>query len=105
MLALSEAATTGVFAVTGIALTTAGVIIVALISRDTRRQGEVVNRATSEFEVAWKQRGDLLDGLEADLAWTVKRLGIVEAREKECRERLTALETAVDAAGPSASNA
>lgn len=96
VLALSEAATTGVFALAGIVFTVAGGIIVAAIARDTRRQSESAKQTVDEFETAWQQRGKLLDGLEADLDWTSRRLGIVEAREKECRERLTRIEQTLE---------
>lgn len=92
MLALAESTTTGLLALAGTLFVTVGTVTVAYFARSTRQQSEQAKGTVSEFQEAWQRRGELLDGLEADLAWSLGQITLLREREQECRERLAALE-------------
>lgn len=95
LLALSDQAVVGLIGLGGVIVTVTGGIVVALIGRENKRQTEATAKTVSEFEQAWKARGEILDGTRDDLAKETNareklegRLGLVEQREHNCLEAL-----------------
>lgn len=88
MLALSTAAITGLFALAVGVVSSLGVVITALLTRESRAQGHLAAKAVSDWEVAWEERGRLLDGMRSDFDRCLARVRVVEQREQGCLEAL-----------------
>lgn len=88
LLALSNEVSVALVGVVGVVITTAGAVVVALLNRELGKRRSNVNRTMDDFEQAWTRRGELVEGLSADLDVLGHRLVAVEQREAECQVRL-----------------
>ena len=100
---LTDSVLVAAIGVVGTTITAAGVVVVALLSRDVNKRRKAVNETVVNFQAAWKERGELLDGMDADmrrlresLGETKRRAEEAERREKDCQRRLTRVERRLD---------
>lgn len=72
----------------GVFVTTAGGVITAILTKESRAQNKKATSVVTDFEAAWEDRGRLIDGYESDLEAMSNRLSRVEEREQNCLEAL-----------------
>lgn len=91
MLALSDAAIAGLFALAVAFVGAVATVLVAVLTRESRRQrrsDKSAEQSIFEYEEAWEDRGKIMDGLRHDMTVLQERMRLVEAREQECLEAL-----------------
>lgn len=95
LVAVSDVVLVGLVGFAGVVVTAVGGIVVAALGRDVKQRGRTVAKTVDEFETSWRRRGELLDGLGADLDRAHARIDASERREAECQQKLAAMATRV----------
>jgi hypothetical protein len=92
VLLLADVSTTsiwiGLLTFAGVLVTTAGGVITAILTKESRSQNKKAKEVVNDFETAWESRGKVIDGQQEDIEALNKRLVRVEEREQNCLEAL-----------------
>lgn len=88
VLALSDAVAVGLLSLAGTVIVTLGGVIVAMVTKESRRQNRQTEESVTDFEIAWRERGDLIEGYRKDHRALTARIAVVEVREQNCLDAL-----------------